>query len=203
MRPVVSFYGAAKDSRRSGGAASVPPPEEFPSASSHPVPQRPAPMKTPRAADDFASSPDPAAGPAAAAVSKPFVDATHLAAMLAGMPPTNLQELLLDLHATAVSDYLGQRRSLAEICAARDHARLLELVHGMKGCFAVLGWTRFAARCAEVQTLAKQERFAAWTTFPAELHALYEASDSAMQLYLVNGIPADVLQAALERGAGP
>ena len=57
-------------------------------------------------------------------------------------------------------------------------------MHGLKGCFLMLGWMRLARRCIEVLDLARKGEFTGWEAFPTELEKLFDRSTAGMIDYL-------------------
>lgn len=111
----------------------------------------------------------------------PWVDAAQLTAMLEGLPGEDWSDTLRELQATAVADYESKLPLLDAACRSRDGNAVGEIVHGLKGCFSLLGWTRFAEHCGAIQAQARLGAILDWESLPNEIHRLYLDSTTAMR----------------------
>jgi len=114
----------------------------------------------------------------------PWVDRVHLEHVMPGLTPAQAAETIGHLHDAAAADFHQLWPRIVEACARKDGPHLAELVHGLKGCFLMLGWTRIASFCVEALTQARKGEFVAWETFPGDLKQFYNSSTAAMTDYL-------------------
>jgi PAS domain S-box-containing protein len=129
----------------------------------------------------------PAEVPAQAApefAEAPWVDFAHLESLTPGLRPARAAETLAPLHLSAVGDFEQIWPQVLVACEQKDPLRLAELVHGLKGCFLMLGWSRVARRCVQVLGEARRNEFAEWDRFPTELEHLFCTSAAVMADYL-------------------
>ena len=150
--------------------------------------------------DNAATEPALLAPPPAAVPATPWIDPVHFAAMLPGLPPAQLAAILREMHAVATRDFESALPRIEAVCTSKDNARLAELVHGLKGCFLMLGWPRLANRCIDVLGQARKGEFAGWESLPGELRQLFAASAQAMHEHLISlEAPAPELAVAARR----
>jgi CheY-like chemotaxis protein len=117
-------------------------------------------------------------------VETPWVDIGHLQTITMGMTPDQVCESLAQLHASVCTDYQENLPRIIDLCAQRDQANFAQTVHGLKGCFMMIGWIRAGTRCTQALTAARKNIFNDWQTFPDELKSLFNRSSEAMAEYL-------------------
>lgn len=124
------------------------------------------------------------ARPGPAPAESPLIDRVHLAAAFPGLAGAELAEVLREMHRSVVGDFGQVWPGVVAACAGRDQGRLAELVHGLKGCFRMVGWARVAVLCTKALNQARRGEFTAWLTFPEELRQLFAETDAAMSRLL-------------------
>jgi PAS domain S-box-containing protein len=114
----------------------------------------------------------------------PWVDTLHLETITFGLPPEQALATLRQLHTSVCKDCNDTFPAVAECCEQRDQTRFAETVHGLKGCFMMIGWNHVALLCADALTAARKGEFAEWQTFPGRLKAAFEHSSATMSGHL-------------------
>jgi CheY-like chemotaxis protein len=116
----------------------------------------------------------------------PWFDTLHLETITLGLPPEQALSTLRQLHASVCSDFRATFPVVLECCEQKNQARFAEAIHGLKGCFMMIGWNRAANFCADALTLARKDEFTEWQSFPNRLKAAFEHSSEAMVSHLDN-----------------
>jgi len=117
-------------------------------------------------------------------VEHPLVDTAHLETITTGMNPEQALDALRQLQVTVCDDYQINLPRVLELCAQQDQPGLAETIHGLKGCFMMIGWNRAGTRCAEALVEARKGTFKEWATFTDELEKLFSQSSGVMARYL-------------------
>jgi PAS domain S-box-containing protein len=129
----------------------------------------------------------PVAPPKSAKPQQPLLlDRSHLETITSGLSSAQAISTLHQLHTSVCTDYNEVMPRIAELCTQHENNAFAETVHGLKGCFMMVGWTRLGRHCADALTLARKGEFTAWKTFPAELAQLFEKSSTEMTRYLAH-----------------
>ena len=120
----------------------------------------------------------------AAPTEVPWLDTAHLETISAGLPPEQSFETLRQLHDSVCNDFKDTFVSIVECCERQDQPRFAETIHGLKGCFMMIGWSRAGAFCAEALAAARKGEFKGWPTFADKLTATFALSSKTMSAYL-------------------
>jgi hypothetical protein len=120
----------------------------------------------------------------AASTEVPWLDTAHLETITAGLPPEQSLETLRQLHDSVCNDFRDTFVSVVECCERQDQVRFAETVHGLKGCFMMIGWNRAGAACADALAAARKGEFKDWPTFADKLTATFALSSKTMSAYL-------------------
>jgi PAS domain S-box-containing protein len=120
----------------------------------------------------------------------PLIDTGHLETITAGMSGLQVYETLKELNLSVCNDFQENYPRVVEACTQRDQKQFAHVVHGLKGCFLMTGWTRVGKRCAVAIAAARQGQFVEWETFAPELKDLFQISADAMASYLLTLAPA-------------
>jgi CheY-like chemotaxis protein len=114
----------------------------------------------------------------------PLLDCAHLDALMAGLPRHDALDMRRAMFGGVLDDYRETRGSLAAAAASQDPVMLGEAAHGLKGCFANVGWARASAHCADILAQARSGTFGNWEGLLPALDAVVAASTSAMEAHL-------------------
>jgi PAS domain S-box-containing protein len=117
---------------------------------------------------------------------RPWVDTRHLEEITPGMNPEQARETLRQLHLSVCNDFNETIPTVATCCEQQDQAHFAETIHGLKGCFMMIGWKRAGFLCAEALAAARKGEFTAWQTFVEELKSCFNHSSEHMSAYLDN-----------------
>ncbi len=115
---------------------------------------------------------------------RPLIDIAHLDTITSGLPPEQALETLRQLHTSVCNDYMDTYSAVVECCRLKDQARFAETIHGLKGCFMMIGWTHMGMFCADSLGLARKGEFKDWQTFTEKLGAAFIQSTKAMTIHL-------------------
>jgi CheY-like chemotaxis protein len=113
-----------------------------------------------------------------------WLDNHHLEIITLGLQPEQALATLTQLHDSVCNDYKETLASVIECCEARDQVRFAETIHGLKGCFMMIGWARAGAFCADALAAARKGEFKDWQTFADKLAATFALSSKTMSAYL-------------------
>ena len=111
---------------------------------------------------------------------RPLIDVAHLDTIITGLPAEQALDTLRQLHTSVCTDYVDTFSAIVECCNSRDQTRFAETVHGLKGCFMMIGWTQIGMLCADSLSLARKGEFKDWQTFTEKLAAAFFQSTKAM-----------------------
>jgi CheY-like chemotaxis protein len=114
----------------------------------------------------------------------PLVDFAHLETAIPGLSGAQLAAIQRRMHRAVVSDFEKIWPRVLDASSRQDQGDLAEALHGLKGCFSTVGWSRIADRCAEAMRCARAQQFVEWSTLPGELQHLFAASTAEMTRYL-------------------
>ena len=115
---------------------------------------------------------------------QPWLDTAHLETITLGLAPEQSLETLRQLQASVCSDFKDTFPSIVDCCERQDQARFAETIHGLKGCFLMIGWSRAGAFCAETLAAARKGEFKNWPFFADELSATFALSSKTMSAHL-------------------
>ena len=113
-----------------------------------------------------------------------WIDEVHLQTITQGLPDDQIIAALSGMHQSAAADFALVFPQVEAACADQNLQALGTAIHGLKGCFQMLGWLQAANGCVQALAEVRAGTFASWTTFPHELHALYQTSQAEMSRYL-------------------
>jgi PAS domain S-box-containing protein len=124
----------------------------------------------------------------------PWVDESHLAAISDGMSPRQSSEMLLQLAVTFGADFTSTMAQIELACREHDAEALVELVHGLKGGAAMMGWSQFGGGCRVILEDLRAERFEDWVGLPERLRRMHlrSAMEFEQLLAKVGGAVAEV-----------
>lgn len=114
----------------------------------------------------------------------PIIELKYLKQAFTGFSDTQFAAVLRELHERAKLDCVQGAESLKLACAERDASALAATVHGLKGCFKTVGWTRAGARCETALAELRRGEFQQWETFAAELDQLLAESNSEVVAFI-------------------
>ena len=135
-------------------------------------------------------APPPAASPSVDPTASPvWIDVAHLQAITQGLTDGQAAATLDGIHTSASADFAAVFPRVQAACAAHDPEALHRAVHGLKGCFQMLGWLRAAAGCVQALSEIRLGGFTRWTTFPGELLTLYQTSHQEMTRHIDTRAP--------------
>ena len=111
---------------------------------------------------------------------QPWIDTLHLETITMGLSPEQSLDTLRQLHASVCADYKDNFPSIVECCGLQDQAHFAETIHGLKGCFMMIGWSRAGMFCAEALASARKGEFKDWPTFADKLNTVFNRSSEIM-----------------------
>jgi PAS domain S-box-containing protein len=120
----------------------------------------------------------------AVSAERPWLDLIHLETITTGLTPDQRLDTLRQLHASVCNDYEQTLPLVVECCQQQDQPRFAETIHGLKGCFMMIGWSRVGTYCAESLALARKGGFKDWQGFPQNLQDSFNRSSEAMTVLL-------------------
>ncbi len=138
-------------------------------------------------------TPPPSPTPAPEAELASALNLPHIRSLQEGMTPPAAVESLRQLHASVDADFTQTALRLDEICANKDLPQFIQTVHGLKGCFLMLGFAGVGGRCAEALAHARQGTFTDWQSFPGDLRKRYQENSRQMAAY-VDGLEENVIE---------
>lgn len=109
-----------------------------------------------------------------------WLDAVHLENITAGLAPEQSLDTLRQLHASVCNDYADTFPQVVECCAQKDQTRFAETIHGLKGCFMMIGWNHAGKLCADALSLARKGEFKEWSKFADKLSTAFSHSSELM-----------------------
>jgi len=117
---------------------------------------------------------------------RPWIDTRHLEEITPGMNPEQARETLRQLHLSVCNDFNETAPTVATCCEQQDQAHFAETIHGLKGCFMMIGWNRAGFLCADALVAARKGEFTEWKSFVEELKSCFRHSSERMSAYLDN-----------------
>ena len=114
----------------------------------------------------------------------PWVDTVHLETITLGLPAEQAVATLRQLHASVCKDCAENFPAVTECCQSKNQTCFAETIHGLKGCFMMIGWNRVATLCADALTIARRGEFTEWQVFPEHLTSAFKHSSAIMAAYL-------------------
>jgi PAS domain S-box-containing protein len=126
----------------------------------------------------------PEADPVTAPPPLAWIDTGHLQAITQDLTATQVAETLHQLNAAAAADFATVLPQVRVACADHNSEALRTAIHGLKGCFQMLGWPQASQCCVQALAEVRAGHFSRWTTLPHELHTLCQTSQGAMNRYL-------------------
>jgi CheY-like chemotaxis protein len=117
-------------------------------------------------------------------IGPPLIDIPYLEAAIPGQSDPQRAAILRRMHRAVSGDFEKIWPRVVDAGSRQDQNQLGESLHALKGCFAVVGWSRLTSRCSKALDQARARRFAEWTTLPDELQWLYAASTAELIRYL-------------------
>jgi len=115
---------------------------------------------------------------------RPLVDSEHLETITMGMTPEQILDTLRQLHLSVCTDYEATLPTVLELCERQSQSHFAETIHGLKGCFMMIGWSQVGTLCAESLTASRKGEFKDWPVFPDKLKAAFARSSTAMTAHL-------------------
>jgi CheY-like chemotaxis protein len=130
------------------------------------------------------SLPPPVSQPAKEPAASMWIDEAHLQMITQGLPDEQMEGILDQMLASACADFDLAFPQVQAACADRNPEALHRAMHGLKGCFQMLGWVQASRVCVDALVEVRAGTFNRWANFPDELHELNQTSQSEMTRYL-------------------
>ncbi|MBK9991648.1 MAG: PAS domain S-box protein [Verrucomicrobia bacterium] len=109
-----------------------------------------------------------------------WLDTVHLENITAGLAPEQSLDTLRQLHTSVCNDYADTMPQVVECCAQKDQPRFAQTIHGLKGCFMMIGWNHVGQLCADALGLARKGEFKEWSKFADKLGSAFAHSSESM-----------------------
>ena len=133
--------------------------------------------------------PPPVEHPVEVTATLVWIDTAHLQLITHGLPDEQIGDVLDQMLASACAEFDLTFPQVQAACADQNQEAFHRAIHGLKGCFQMLGWLQAAQGCVEALAELRAGTFNRWTNFPDQLRTLYHASQSEMTRYLATHAP--------------
>jgi len=130
------------------------------------------------------AAPTPATSPRERLANLTWIDEVHLQTITQGLPEEQIIAALHGMHTSAAGDFALVFPQVQAACADHNLEALGTSIHGLKGCFQMLGWLQAADGCVQALAEVRMGKFTRWGSFPEELQKLYQNSQAEMARYL-------------------